>query len=164
MNCVPMTDPANDLTEDGFLGGRLRLRQPVKGHRAGHDAMLLAAATSVRAGQRVVDFGAGVGAAGLAVAQRDPVIDLVMVEIDPAKLAAHHLGVGDLVQTLKAANVAADAGSEIGVVGLGGQADIGQRNGFRRSGRVNSPGDRATNITVLQSFYDGGGPRASFRH
>jgi hypothetical protein len=35
------------------------------GHRAGHDAMLLAAATSARRGARVVDFGAGVGAAGL---------------------------------------------------------------------------------------------------
>ncbi len=33
-----------DITEDAFLGGRLRLRQPRKGHRAGHDAMLLAAA------------------------------------------------------------------------------------------------------------------------
>ena len=39
-----------DLTEDAFLGGRLRLRQPLKGHRAGHDAILLAAATGVLAG------------------------------------------------------------------------------------------------------------------
>ena len=38
-----MNDRA-DITEDAFLGGRLRLRQPRKGHRAGHDAMLLAAA------------------------------------------------------------------------------------------------------------------------
>ena len=38
----------------------------------------------------------------------------VMVEIDPAKLASYHLSVGDLAQALKAANVAADVGSEIG--------------------------------------------------
>jgi multidrug efflux pump subunit AcrB len=38
----------------------------------------------------------------------------VMVELDPAKLATHQLGVADLVRTLKAANVAVDAGSEIG--------------------------------------------------
>ncbi len=37
----------------------------------------------------------------------------VMVEIDPAKLASYHLSVGDLARTLKAANVAADVGSEI---------------------------------------------------
>jgi tRNA1(Val) A37 N6-methylase TrmN6 len=60
----------------------LRLRQPKSGHRAGHDAMLLAAATPVHAGDRVVDFGAGVGAAGLAVARRMAGIKIVLVEID----------------------------------------------------------------------------------
>ena len=77
-----MTDPAGEVTEDAFLGGRLRLRQPKSGHRAGHDAMLLAAATSARSGDRVVDFGAGIGAAGLAVARRVAGIELVLVEID----------------------------------------------------------------------------------
>src|ERR1700732_870632 len=66
-NCGPMTDPvtdAHEFTEDTFLGGQLRLRQPRSGHRAGHDAMLLAAATPARSGDRVVEFGAGVGAGG----------------------------------------------------------------------------------------------------
>src|SRR5437762_9526204 len=80
-NCGPMTDP-REFTEDAFLGGRLRLRQPRSGHRAGHDAMLLAAATPARPGDRVVDFGAGVGAAGLAVAKRVPGVGLVLVELD----------------------------------------------------------------------------------
>jgi tRNA1(Val) A37 N6-methylase TrmN6 len=74
---------AIDTTEDGFLGGQLRLRQPKSGHRAGHDAMLLAAATPARLGNRVVEFGAGVGAAGLALAKRVPSIELLLVEIDP---------------------------------------------------------------------------------
>jgi tRNA1(Val) A37 N6-methylase TrmN6 len=83
---------AADITEDAFLGGRLRLRQPKSGHRAGHDAMLLAAATPAISGQRVIDFGAGVGAAGLAVARRVAGrrvtgIRLVLVEIDE-RLAA----------------------------------------------------------------------------
>jgi tRNA1(Val) A37 N6-methylase TrmN6 len=69
-------------TEDAFLGGRLRLRQPKSGHRAGHDAMLLAAATAARPGDRVVEFGAGIGAAGLALATRVEGIRLVLVEID----------------------------------------------------------------------------------
>jgi tRNA1(Val) A37 N6-methylase TrmN6 len=76
-----MTDP-REFTEDAFLSGRLRLRQPKSGHRAGHDAMLLAAATPARSGDRVVDLGAGVGAAGLAVAKRVAGIELVLVEID----------------------------------------------------------------------------------
>jgi tRNA1(Val) A37 N6-methylase TrmN6 len=82
-----MSELSGDLTEDAFLGGKLRLRQPKAGHRAGHDAMLLAAATPARAGDRVVDLGAGVGAAGLAVALRVAGIKLVLVEID-AGLAA----------------------------------------------------------------------------
>jgi tRNA1(Val) A37 N6-methylase TrmN6 len=86
MNCGPMTD-ANEFTEDGFLGGQLRLRQRKSGHRAGHDAILLAAATPARAGDRVVDLGAGIGAAGLALARRVPGVKLVLVEIDAALAA-----------------------------------------------------------------------------
>jgi tRNA1(Val) A37 N6-methylase TrmN6 len=91
-----MTEPSGDVTEDTFLGGRLHLRQPKSGHRAGHDAMLLAAATPTRPGQRVVDFGAGVGAAGLAVARRVARIELVLVEIDA--------GLADLARENAAAN------------------------------------------------------------
>jgi tRNA1(Val) A37 N6-methylase TrmN6 len=79
-----MTEPPGEFTEDAFLGGQLRLRQFKSGHRAGHDAMLLAAATPARSGDRVVDFGAGVGAAGLAVARRVSGIELVLIEIDAA--------------------------------------------------------------------------------
>src|ERR1700722_20008635 len=82
-NCGPMTD-ASQFTEDAFLGGRWGLRQPKSGHRAGHDAMLLAAATPARSGDRVVDLGAGVGAAGLALARRVAGLKLVLVEIDSA--------------------------------------------------------------------------------
>ena len=38
-----------EFTEDGILGGRLRVRQPLRGHRVGHDAIILAAATGGRA-------------------------------------------------------------------------------------------------------------------
>src|SRR3984893_347256 len=83
-NYGPMPDPACECTEDAFLGGKLRLRQLKSGHRAGHDAMLLAAATPARSSDRVVDFGVGVGAAGLALANRVAGIELVLVEIDAA--------------------------------------------------------------------------------
>jgi hypothetical protein len=75
------------LSEDAVLGGRLVLRQPRKGHRVGHDAILLAAASSAQPGERVVDLGAGVGAAGLAVASRVEDLAVTLVEIDPALAA-----------------------------------------------------------------------------
>jgi tRNA1(Val) A37 N6-methylase TrmN6 len=76
-----------DLTDDLALGGRLRLLQPRRGHRFGHDAILLAAATPARAGDRVADLGAGVGTAGLALAARVDGVRVTLVEID-ACLAA----------------------------------------------------------------------------
>ena len=79
-------EPA-DVSEDGILGGRLVLRQPLKGHRVGHDAVLLAAATSVGPGDRAVELGAGVGAAGLAVARRVDDLAVTLVEIEPTLTA-----------------------------------------------------------------------------
>src|SRR5579863_9820561 len=56
------------VSEDAYLGGRLRLRQPHEGHRAGSDAILLAAAAPETISGVALDLGAGVGAAGLALA------------------------------------------------------------------------------------------------
>lgn len=94
-----MSEALADITEDAFLGGQLRLKQKRSGHRAGHDAILLAAATEARAGDRVVDLGAGIGTAGLALARRVAGIRLGLVEIDP-ELAA-------LARTNAAANAIA---------------------------------------------------------
>jgi tRNA1(Val) A37 N6-methylase TrmN6 len=80
-------EPADQLTDDAALGGRLRLLQPRRGHRFGHDAILLAAATPAQGGDRVADLGAGVGAAGLALASRVRGARITLVEID-AGLAA----------------------------------------------------------------------------
>lgn len=86
---VPMSV---EVTEDAALGGRLRLKQPKRGHRVGHDAILLAAACPARAGERAVDLGAGVGAAGLALALRVEGTEVVLVEVDAglARLAAEN--------------------------------------------------------------------------
>jgi tRNA1(Val) A37 N6-methylase TrmN6 len=114
-----MTDLPRQFTEDAFLGGKLRLRQLKSGHRAGHDAMLLAAATSARSGDRVVDFGAGVGAAGLAVAKRVAGIELVLVEID--ELLADLARGNALANTIAADVVVLDvmsAAAEFAVTGL----------------------------------------------
>lgn len=74
-------EPA-EMSEDAVLGGRLLLRQPLKGHRVGHDGILLAAACSARPGDHLVDLGAGVGVAGLAVARRIENLTVTLVEID----------------------------------------------------------------------------------
>jgi tRNA1(Val) A37 N6-methylase TrmN6 len=82
-----MSAEGGDVSEDGALGGKLVLRQPRRGHRFGHDAILLAAATAARPGERAVDLGAGVGAAGLALARRVDGVAVTLVEIDPALAA-----------------------------------------------------------------------------
>ena len=70
-----------------MLGGRLVLRQPRRGHRFGHDAILLAAATPAKPSEHAIDLGAGVGAAGLALAARVPGVRVTLAEIDPALVA-----------------------------------------------------------------------------
>lgn len=59
------------FTIDAFHRGRFHLVQPAtKGHRAGLDAMLLAASVPRDFAGSVADLGAGAGAAGFAVAAR----------------------------------------------------------------------------------------------
>lgn len=77
-------EAARETTDDAALGGRLVLRQPKRGHRFGHDAILLAAATQARSGEHAVELGAGVGAAGLALAHQVAGLRLTLVEIDSA--------------------------------------------------------------------------------
>ena len=70
-----------DLTEDGFLGGRLAILQPRDGYRAASDPVLLAASVGAQRGQRVLDLGCGAGVAGLCLARRVPGIDLTGIEV-----------------------------------------------------------------------------------
>lgn len=79
-----ISDAHSGTSEDAALGGRLILRQPLRGHRFGHDAILLAAAAAARAGEHAVDLGAGIGAAGLALALRIDGVSVTLVDIDPA--------------------------------------------------------------------------------
>jgi tRNA1(Val) A37 N6-methylase TrmN6 len=72
---------------DAFHRGAFFLVQPAsKGHRAGLDAMVLAAAVPNGFSGRLADLGAGAGAAGLAVAVRCPDASIVLVEREPAML------------------------------------------------------------------------------
>lgn len=80
--------PAAEATVDGFLDGRIEIGQPARGrHRAGLDAILLAAAVPSEATGRLVDLGAGVGTAGLAVAARVAGVEVRLAEADPEAVA-----------------------------------------------------------------------------
>ncbi len=83
---------ADDLTCDGFLGGKVRAWQPQKGYRAGVDPVLLAAAVPAKAGQSVLELGCGVGVACLCLAARVPGLALTGVELqkDYAELATRN--------------------------------------------------------------------------
>ena len=77
----------DDTTEDRVLDGRVRLRQPARGYRAGLDAALLAAACDVGDAGRAIEAGCGAGAALLAAAARRPGARFTGVERDPQALA-----------------------------------------------------------------------------
>jgi tRNA1(Val) A37 N6-methylase TrmN6 len=100
-------------SDDAILDGRLRLRQPLRGHRIGHDAILLAAATGARAGDRIVELGAGVGASGLALLARVPGASVTLVEVDPvlAALAAENIVRNQFAARARA--VALDVGASV---------------------------------------------------
>jgi tRNA1(Val) A37 N6-methylase TrmN6 len=79
--------PEPSSTLDAFHRGAFWLVQPKDaGHRAGMDAMMLAAAMPSGFAGRLADFGAGAGAAGLAVAARCPGASVVLVENAPEML------------------------------------------------------------------------------
>ncbi|MDA8870681.1 methyltransferase [Rhizobiaceae bacterium] len=73
-----------DTTTDGFLDNAFRIVQPKRGgHRAGLDAVLLAATVPAMPDETVADFGSGSGAAGLAVAQRCAGVRVLLIENEP---------------------------------------------------------------------------------
>ena len=71
-----------EVTEDGFLGGRLRVRQFVRGFRSGLDAVMLAAAVPARSGDTVLELGSGAGVGSLCLAARVPGCAITGVETD----------------------------------------------------------------------------------
>lgn len=73
----------SELTQDGFLGGRVRIWQPRKGYRAGTDPVLLAAAVPAKPGQSILELGCGAGTAALCLAARVPGLRLTGIELQP---------------------------------------------------------------------------------
>jgi len=139
---------------DAVLGGRLELKQPLHGHRVGHDAILLAAACGGEAGEHVVDLGAGVGAAGLALAARVGRLTVTLVEIDAglAALAVDNARRNGLAERVRV--IALDVGAPARVfaaagLAAGSAARVLMNPPFNDPGRQNvspDPGRRLAHV------------------
>jgi tRNA1(Val) A37 N6-methylase TrmN6 len=110
---TPASQPDVVLTR--ILGGRVQLRQPRTGHKAGTDAVLLAAAADLSPGSIFADVGAGVGTVGLALALREPA------------------AIGHLIE--RAGDMAALARDNVALNGLGGRVHVAAVDLFDRAAR-----------------------------
>ena len=132
---------------DAFLGGRINIVQPRQGHRAGSDAVFLAAAVPSDAKGRVLDAGAGVGVAGLCLLARVPSVTITAVEIDPAlcQLAEANAARNGCAESFKTVN--ADVtwpAKKLGAAGLlrEGYDQVMANPPFHEEGAVRTAPDR----------------------
>ena len=69
------------ITQDGFLGGRVNLLQPKNGFKSSMDAVFLAAAIPAQKTQKILELGCGVGAVLMCLGARVNDLQLNGVEI-----------------------------------------------------------------------------------
>jgi tRNA1(Val) A37 N6-methylase TrmN6 len=114
-------------TVDAFLGGRVTLIQPRKGHRAGLDAALLQALVPASAMGLAIDLGTGVGTVAFCLAARAPKLSVVGIERDAGLVAC-----GGEALTLPQN---ASFGRRVRLVGaeIGGPQDLRSRTGITES-------------------------------
>jgi tRNA1(Val) A37 N6-methylase TrmN6 len=139
----PRPESAPDAhSRDAWLGGRLTLLQPRRGHRAGSDAALLAAAADFSEG-RFVDVGAGVGTVGLSILSRSARVSADLVEIDPAlaRLAADNVALNGLSARVRVLNL-----------------DVGDARARREAGLA---ADQAAGVVTNPPFFEPGSVRRS---
>lgn len=103
-----MTRPV-DVTENAFLGGQLRIRQPKNGYRAGVDPVILAASVAARPGQSVLELGCGVGVASFCLASRVSGLQLTGIELQSvyASLARENAALNDINMNVVEADLTA---------------------------------------------------------
>lgn len=85
-----MMQPENnsaDYSQDGFLGDKLRVKQPREGFRSGHDAVLLAAAADPPQNGHIIELGSSSGVAALCFAARRTDAEITGLEYDADMVA-----------------------------------------------------------------------------
>jgi tRNA1(Val) A37 N6-methylase TrmN6 len=143
------------VTDDALFAGDLKLLQPKTGHRAGTDAVLLAAATPPEA-CRIADLGASTGLVGLRAAQMNPQASTVLIErdVDMARLATENAarnGLSDRVAIRQA-----DAFALAGEAGLREAFDVVLTNPpFFKADEIRvSPNSQRAGAHVLEASLD----------
>ncbi len=76
--------PPDALSQDAFLGGKLKIWQPRQGYRAATDPVFLAASCPIKPGETLLDLGCGAGVAALSALARIPQAKAIGVELQPA--------------------------------------------------------------------------------
>ena len=137
-----------EITKDAFLGGLVQLLQPARGrHRAGLDAVYLAAAVPAGTQGHVVDLGSGVGTAGFCLAARLADVRVTLVDRD-------HFALDLAARALELPENAAFAG-RVSII----EADIGAKGSARHAaGLVPAFADHAI---INPPYYADGRFRAS---
>lgn len=166
----PCADPLSQVVTDAFLNKRLVLRQPVAGHRAGTDAVLLAAAAPAAFAGIAIDVGAGVGTAGLVLATTRPAASIGLVETDPglAALARENCalnGMADRVGVHEADVLSPPSRRAAGLVDEGaalvitnppfldpGRARLSPERGKRQAHAMPDPGPAALRAWIAASL------------
>ncbi|MXW85004.1 MAG: methyltransferase [Boseongicola sp. SB0667_bin_21] len=98
----------SEIVADAFLGGRLKVRQPATGYRAGSDPVFLAASVPALPRQSVLELGTGAGTALLCLMARVPDLIVTGIDCNPGHvgLARENLGLNNLNGTILEADVA----------------------------------------------------------
>lgn len=78
---------SSDTTIDDFLGGSVRLIQPVDGYRVSMDTVMLAATVPAKPGQIVLEGGIGSAGAALCLARRIPGVKVYGIDVQPEMIA-----------------------------------------------------------------------------
>lgn len=147
-----MTGVIADIAEDLLCGGRLRLLQPRRGHKAGTDALLLAAAAPAGMNGHIADLGAGVGTVGLVAAVRAGAARVMLAErdADALDLAERNIRLNGLAGRVSVAAVDLFSAAARRDAGLRDSADLVLTNPpFHAEGQVRrSPdaGRRAAHV------------------
>lgn len=139
-----------ETTTDAVLGGRLRMKQPKRGYRIAIDPILLAAGVPAVSGERALDAGCGVGAAGLALARRVAGVEIVGLELQPslADLARENAAANDLAD--RVGIVTGDILTPPATLGTAGFDHVMANPPYMRAGEATPPPDPVAARAVVE--------------
>jgi tRNA1(Val) A37 N6-methylase TrmN6 len=149
-------DRASALSDDAFLGGALQLLQPLKGARAGTDAVMLAASVAAQDDARVLDAGCGVGAVALCLARRLALARITGVEMesDLSELARENAarnGFAERVEIIEGDVTAPFASLEAKGIRREGYDHVIANPPYLASGSVRAPGDTGKQLAHVMA-------------